>query len=303
MKKLILMTRLKEGEKKVLDLELINSLRTPTFLKTKLDVVYSSINNWDSDDLLYYRNNDKKGSQKSLSYIEYIWIKIVEELKRYNFNDHEIKTYRKDLLTPLVSEKFQTWIKELVKDNIEISPELKATFLREDLTEVLKEIGFTTLELTIVEGIVQRQETNLLFFKDPIESIGLSHNALLSLQKNNSLLEFNNYLRKTHLNMCLTPILNKFISGDKIDPSKNMILSQEEYRMITEIRKRIKDIKTLKVKYKEGKIDRIDIHSMKSIKAESSLMAIIKSASYSSIEMTTEKGKIVCINHTEKIKI
>lgn len=297
------MTQLKEGEKKVLDLELINSLRTPTFLKTKLDVVYSSINNWDSDDLLYYRNNDKKGSQKSLSYIEYIWIKIVEELKRYNFNDHEIKTYRKDLLTPLVSEKFQTWIKELVKENIEISPELKATFLREDLTEVLKEIGFTTLELTIVEGIVQRQETNLLFFKDPIESIGLSHNALLSLQKNNSLLEFNNYLRKTHLNMCLTPILNKFISGDKIDPSKNMILSQEEYKMITEIRKRIKDIKTLTVKYKEGKIDRIDIHSMKSIKAESSLMAIIKSASYSSIEMTTEKGKIVCINHTEKIKI
>ena len=41
---------------------------------------------------------------------------------------------------------------------------------------------------------------------------------------------------------------------------------------------------------------------MKAVKAESQLMAVIKSASYSKIEIQTQNGKIACVNHNEKIK-
>lgn len=294
-----ILTSLEEGN---LNIELIKELRTPVFLKTKVDVVYSDINNWDLEEILYYSSSGKKGGQNRLTYIDYIWLKIVKELKGYNFSISEIKSYRdqmfksidKDLLVKVVREQMHLTT---------LSDQEKQEVLNTDLKEVFEGIDITTMDMLISEGILMGSKTNLLFFKYPTEVIGISQRALQEIQKNGYAEELEKFNERTHLNLSLRPILSKFVKESTIDKSKDMILSREEYAMLTEIRKRLKDIKSVTIKYKEGQIDRIDIERMKSVKAESSLMAVIKSAEYSSIEMITQKGNIVCVNHTEKIKL
>ena len=48
--------------------ELLKELSTPVFMKTKVDVVYSDINNWDLEGILYYSSNGDKGKHNKLSY-------------------------------------------------------------------------------------------------------------------------------------------------------------------------------------------------------------------------------------------
>lgn len=286
----------------ILNQELLTQLRTPTFLKTQLDVVYSDINNWDNEGLLYYAQENKKGSQKRLSYIEYTWVKIIEELKKYNFSDNDIKSYRDELLLPIDKNLFEEILNNQLL-HLDLSEREKLDFIKTDKSEVIAELCILEIEHLIINSVVKKLDANILFFKSPSMAICVAKNAFDAMD-NKVMDELRRLMRETHLNLSLMPIIEKFIKGNCVDTSKQMILSNEEYRMITEVRKRIKDIKTLTVRYRDsGVIDRVDIHSMKSVKAESNLMGILKSSDYSSIEMITEKGKIVCVNHTEKIRI
>ena len=99
------MKKLEHLQVRNLNINLILELQAPTFMRTKIDVVYSDLNNWDNEGLLYYSSDVKKGSQRKLSYIEYIWVKIIEELKKYNFNDEDIKSYRDELFQIYIVKK------------------------------------------------------------------------------------------------------------------------------------------------------------------------------------------------------
>ena len=286
-----------------LNINLILELQAPTFMRTKIDVVYSDLNNWDNEGLLYYSSHVKKGSQRKLSYIEYIWVKIIEELKKYNFNDEDIKSYRDELFQIYPIDQLQQLIlNQIVSQNY--SDEIIHS-IKSKINKILSDAKVTILEIAIYESLINQIETNILFFKESKNVIAVNQNVIQTLQNQNSYEEYKLFLNETHLNLSLQPIINKFIerNSNLLDKKKTMILSEDEYRIITEIRKRIKEIKSLEIFYKHnGKIDRVDIKSMKAVKAESQLMAVIKSASYSKIEIQTQNGKIACVNHNEKIK-
>jgi len=286
----------------VLNGKLLNELRTPVFMKTKVDVVYSDINNWDLEGILYYSSNGDKGKHNKLSYVDYTWLKIVEELKHYNFSISELKTYRDELFIPIDIDILFRAIKDQM-NSMSLSEYQREELLQVDLYEILKDIKITTMDLLISESIVFGSRVNLFFYKNPVWVCGVSHRSLEEMQKTGDLQSFEKYNEQTHLNLSLDPILSKFVADGVIDKSKQMILSDDEYQMLTEIRKRLKNIKSVTINYQEGRIERLDIESMKAVKAESSLMAVIKSAEYSKIEMITQKGNIVCLKHTEKLKL
>ncbi len=71
--------------------ELFHQLRNRCFLKTQLDVVYTDFTNWERYDLLFIDHDVEKGMWKKLNYIEYTWMKIVEQLRKFGFPYDEIK--------------------------------------------------------------------------------------------------------------------------------------------------------------------------------------------------------------------
>ena len=72
-------------------------LNERVFSKTEIDVVYSDFTNWERNGLLDISDNTKKGSHKKLSYVDYVWVSIVKELRSFGFTYDEIKLVKKDM--------------------------------------------------------------------------------------------------------------------------------------------------------------------------------------------------------------
>lgn len=70
--------------------KLIQKLNEKVFLKTEIDVVYTNITNWERIGLLFASEGEDKGNWKKTSYIEYVWIKIVEQLKEFGCDNNAI---------------------------------------------------------------------------------------------------------------------------------------------------------------------------------------------------------------------
>ena len=80
---------------------LINYIYTPIFLKTKIDVLYFDILNWEKYDLLdidlglgTIKTDYKK---TAISFVQYVWIKMVEALIKYGFSYDDIRAIRTKL--------------------------------------------------------------------------------------------------------------------------------------------------------------------------------------------------------------
>jgi len=80
---------------------LINYIYTPLFLKTKIDVLYFDVLNWEKYDLLdidlglgTVKTDYKK---TAISFVQYVWIKMVEALIKYGFSYDDIRAIRAKL--------------------------------------------------------------------------------------------------------------------------------------------------------------------------------------------------------------
>jgi hypothetical protein len=287
--------------------ELYFELRTEVFSRTKVDVVYSDIVNWEKNELLYDIDQSKKSSQKKFSYVEYTWLRIVEELRDYNFSYAEIKKYRTKLFEKVDPEVMVDGFFNQMKTNPLITEEMIALLQesgKSELLEIYNVLEIKNIELALYEFLASRESTSILFFREKEFAFPISSRAIEAIQSSGEMEEFNEFLKDTHLKICLDKILKQFVSKDfEIVKDKNLLLSEGEYWMITEVRKRLSGIKSVTVKYRDEKPKYLAITGLKKVKVESSLMAIIKSADYSTIEVITENGNVVCINHTEKIKL
>ena len=80
---------------------LINYIYTPLFLKTKIDVLYFDVLNWEKHDLLDIDlglATVKSGYKKTaISFVQYVWIKMVEGLNSYGFSYDDIRAIRTKL--------------------------------------------------------------------------------------------------------------------------------------------------------------------------------------------------------------
>ena len=94
-KKLLTMISIKDLENNPeLKIKLFDKLRERVFLKTELDIVYSDLANWERSNLLDIGGDAEKGNWKQLNYIEYICIKIIQELSQFGFKYEEIESYK-----------------------------------------------------------------------------------------------------------------------------------------------------------------------------------------------------------------
>lgn len=288
---------------------LLIKLKERIFLKTELDIVYSDLVNWERSNLLNIGGDSEKGDWKKLNYFEYIWVKIIQELRSHGFSYEEIEYYKSELvLKPTVEDVFQI-IKEN-KEDIELQNGKKIIedfeSLDEDNLDKNEDIGYTIFEIMIARIIGTGEKWAFLFFKDNPNDFTLFSTEMLRVYElNNDLDLIEKLLAKSHLSVSLSSIISKFLIDGENSFNKRTIsvLTKNEHNLLKHIRKGYGKVKSIKIRFSDREMELLEVTSMKKVKMEGRLLEYINKGEYQSISIDTVDGKIVNFENTQKIKL
>lgn len=286
---------------------LSNKLKERVFLKTELDVVYSELTNWERNGLLYIKDEESKGTWKKLNYIEYTWICIVSELIVFGFNYAEIKNLKEILFDTIGFKELRKGILDSDKENFTPAMHEAAALIEKDhnVDEIMKGFSVCVLELCIAEIILFGSDYFFYVFKDiEFPFLPWSEKAIKGYQTVGSYEIMENKIKESHCALSVSNIVFKFVnrnaSVDKLTPS---ILTKQEYTILKMIRKNYKDLKSMNIRFADGKIERMELTTTKKATAESRIIDYIKKGQYQRITIDTEDGKMVNFENTQKIKL
>ena len=287
---------------------LLVKLNERVFLKTELDIVYSDLVNWERSNLLNIGGNSDKGDWKRLNYFEYIWVKIIQELRAFGFSYEEIDNYKCELM-------IKPNIKEIIEaskiDFQSVEEQFDAISLNnlksiEDNGSNKKiDLGISYFELMISRIIGSGEKWSILFFKDiPGFYFPLSIETLKGFDKIGKTDITEELLSKTYLSISLTDIIANFLVDGKnaFEKKTISILTKNEHNLLKHIRKGYGKIKSIKIRFKDKEMDLLEVTSIKKVKMEGRLLDYIKKGEYQSISIDTVDGKIVNFENTQKIK-
>ena len=289
-------------------LVLYNKFNERVFSKTEIDVVYSDLSNWERNGLIDISHKVKKGGHKKLSYVDYVWVSIVKELRGFGFSYDEVKAVKIFLFTDLVHDKEALEELKNHKEYISRKSGLKIDDLDQldgiDLDQVDWSVNF--LEFLMMNIMLFAQKTVLQCFKgQPEVVIPLSENIIMDYEHVNATDLFARYINKSHVCISLTDIMKYFIKEgeESFETGFPHVLSQEEHDVLKAIRHNYQDLKSVNIKFKDNKPQLLEIKMMKKVKVESRILELIKSGEYATIEIKTVDGKLSHYEKTEKIKL
>lgn len=287
--------------------DLFNKIQEKVFLKTEIDIVYSDIKNWERSNLLSEYNESEKGNWNKISYSEYVWMKIVEQLKDFGCNNEEVLLLKKQIVSKFKVKDYILLfdeIKKIIGDkDFEIYSQLYIELKNSDPE---KEFNFNILDIFIVNIIYTGEQLSLFIRKDDSQHFLPFSNTMLKEYSNYSISSLvDDFLNFPFYNIPISNYVSKFLSNRK-DVKHNlftMILSEQESKLLKIIRKNFEKIKQLKVKYKTGNIELIEVTTIKKVALESKIINHIKKADYKKITIDIANGNIVNFEDTEKIKL
>jgi len=304
------MISIKEFENNPMAAEaLFDLLRERVFLKTELDIVYSDLVNWERSNLLSIGGDSDKGDWKKLNYVEYIWVKIIQELRQFGFNYEEIEIYKGELFTQV---KLNDILDAAHMDKLNLEEQLdqesilKINSLNNDIIDKNINVGYSYFESIVVNAICKREKWALLFFKEmPGLFLPFSTEMFRGFDVINKSDSFQKMLTKTFLSISLSDIISKFLveGEDSFHIKTISILTKEEHGVLKHIRKGYKNIKSIQIRFNNQQMDRIEITTIKKVKLESRLIDYIKKGDYQSISIDTVDGKIAYFENTQKHKL
>ncbi len=286
-----------------------NLLRERVFLKTEIDIVYSDLVNWERYNLLSIGGDSEKGDWKKLNYIEYTWVKIIQELRQYGFTYDEILTYKTELFRQFTGEQI---IEASKIDSKKVEQELgvetleKLNSISDAIHEENVNIGITMFENIIACAIINGGKWSFLFFKEiPGLFVPISTEVFRGFElKDKSEIPME-LLSKTFLSVSLSDIVSNFLvdGGNFYHERTVSVLTKNEHKLLKHIRGAYNDIKSVKIRFKNSQMEMIEVSTLKKVKLESRLLEHIKKGDYQTISVDTVDGKIVKFENTQKIKL
>jgi len=288
---------------------LINLLNERVFLKTEIDVVYSDLVNWERYNLLSISEESEKGDWKKLNYIEYTWVKIIQELRQYGFTYEEILIYKTEIFKPIKLGELKEASRidsgnieqQLGSHALEKLNSISVSSYDENIT-----FGVSFFENIIANAIISGEKWSFHFFKDnPGFYLPFSKEVLRGFSKIKMTAVLMELLSKTFLSVSLSDIISNFLVDGKNSFQERTIsiLTVNEHKLLKQIRKGYNDIKSIKIRFKNDQIEMIEVTSTKKVKLESRLLEHIKKGDYQNISIDTVDGKIVNFENTQKIKL
>jgi len=286
--------------------ELFEILRKERFLKTELDVVYDDFVRWEKNGLLLNKKENKHQHRK-YNYIDYSWVKLVEQLRQFGFDYDSIKTFKDSLSAVFDNEFYKLAIEERREELLNYYPKEEINQFYKELDNIEDDNEITFFESLIVNVANYNDTVSILFFKDTVEFFPVSSEILKEFEKRSEDSKYFQYFKRSHVSISINEITKRFIINNIPTESRSnkftSILSEKEHNILKIVRKDYKGLKSITIKTKDRKLHRIEVATTKKINAESTLLKHFKVGDYQTLETETVDGKIVYYKQTDKYKL
>lgn len=255
--------------------EFCDRIRDKQFSVKDINIPYQWVNNWDKEGLLF-EDDREDGKWRKFNFIDYLWIKIIVELREFGLSYDVIKKLR-----------------EVLSHKIELEPltDKKKTILGNSNMRYVQTASLNSVSLLtflIVEAIATKALIKILIHKDG--------EALLVNERNLFLYgpELEEFQKQSFLTISLNHLLIEFVGKHDLDLLLPFIplISTEEAELLQLIRE--ESITRLCITDHEGKSYEWFVTDLESAGVvEMNYLQYIINRPYRFIEFETSDEKIV----------
>jgi hypothetical protein len=289
-----------EIEKTMLALQLFEMLQRREIGKGELDIVQNDFNNWNRYDLLIKDESQPKNTHVKLSYIEYLWVRIVDSLNKYGISYAVIRDIKKTLIDETIEQELTeiitteeniAQVREISEDAADglekygDSPEIDEAFKKH-----MKSIS-TTFLLLINYVVVEKKEVKLLVNHSGeldilMEAVDEKGNPITLHSDEDKLIKCS-----PHLCIPISHLVTKYLQIDALEcctqPPKP--ITKDEHTLLKIVRgKDYKLLESITVCYNEGNPETLKVKEWKKVKLESRLIEHVQKGTYG--EMSCKYG-------------
>lgn len=288
-------------------LDLYEKLNEKVYLKSQIDVVYTDYINWERSGILLTNSDKEKGTQNKISRKDYLWCKLIEQLRRFNVSINDISILKSEW----IDVNYFPEIIKILKTNKSVKEKVVELIGTDE--EQFKELNnlhelphIDAFDTFLVHTIIERKQFQLDFFYEDGNIQFLPRNInVYSELKSEDFSALNNYYNNHYVSISISKLIEAITntSYKSKDEFVNQILTREEHKLLFEIRRNLNSIKELRVKYKKGEINLIEIDKWKKVQLETKVLDLFNSKDYKNLELKIEKGEVRAVIETNKIKI
>jgi len=261
-------------------------------------VNYRMINHWDEKGIIRFSRTNKDSNRK-FSFLDFIWIKIVNELRSFGVKLPVIQKIASDIYEPIplrelfdnLSDNLNAFKDFEGEDKEDILNYIKSgEYKTADFSEV--EFNFTYLHILIAEAIATRNSVTLIVF---------NNGEWFPFIKNNEHLYDDELLRKkefsSQVRVNITELIFRFILEDYLKEYINglNLFTKQEQRLLYYIKGG--DYKKVFVLFKSKKHEPVEI--VKSKTAEEEIMRILREKEYREFILIDKKNNEFRIREEE----
>jgi len=276
-----------------------DSILNKQFTVKDIGTTYRWIRFWEEKNILLEKSNNNKW--RRYSFVEFIWIKIVEKLRLFNVSLKQIMEIKEQLLIDLhlyqfiESKKVKDTIKNISqKENINFYNKLEDIDKKE-----LSKIKVNLILLLILDAIILKNHISLL--------INNKNEIFIYKERlREELLQDEHYrsvLLSSHINISISELLIEFINMNELNllQDKLNLITPKERQIIELIRE--DNVKSLKIIFNSKKMDVVELVKEKQINLADKFSSVLMNKGYETLIVKTQKGQIVYCENTRKIKL
>ena len=288
---------------------------TPFLLKTRLNIVYTDLINWERSGLLNidYGVDIDKTQYKStaLCFMEYVWLSIIAELRSFGFSYDQINEFGELLTQPITV----SMLKAAYEGNPHFfeatydSNNAKANLIKLKEFKTSQTSSYITLlEYLVKDTILNKQQLRILFFKNPTAFEIVNKSSLLEMNSNPNpelKAKFNQKIDQSHFSFSLSALTQKYLDTAHTDFLSDHldILTPVEHKIMTLIRQRYNQLLDVKISYQNKSAIRIELKTLQKSIAEKRIIEYLNKGDYGTLEFKAVDGNIIRFEKTETHKL
>jgi len=266
---------------------LLNTLNEPKFTIGHLNVTPRDATYWDKQGVL----PDIKGigMRRKYDLVQSVWIKLIQQMRTLGISLKSIKKLKQSLLKGEID--IDEWKKEDVERVVkEMNVRLGVNFEAEQLLKSISNGPPSFFTSIILYTIIYRKPVYCLVNKEGNCYIYSPRGQHVLAEMHDG---FHEFMSQPYYCLSITEAYCRLVQEWAPKPfiSELSILSNTELEILEYIRK--KDVLSIKIRYKKGEPDLIEIESQNEISMEQRFLDVIARKGYQKISAYAQNGKIV----------
>jgi DNA-binding transcriptional MerR regulator len=292
-------------------LEYFSQINAEKFLLKETGITPRVFNSWKNLGLISMRDQDNERKWNKFSFTEFIWLKIIQELREFGLSIEKILKVKKelfdfDLMEYILSsmenkENREPFLEYMAGSEVfteETKASIKELFNTPELLSAVKKSGYymSLMYMMIFNSIIKRQNNGLVIYS--------SGECIPWFDEYHTLHEDSKkILERPHIFISFSTFIFDFLFDEKKEQyiSPLQILSKDELEILMLLKNR--ELKEIKIKYDDkSKPYIVEFVSGKQVSQEEAdqIMKNLVLKNYQSITFKSNNNKMVYIERTHK---